>query len=792
MAARKAQALHLKGGLDPEAQAQDLHQSSPDTGVSGSQFREEGKKELAEAMAEASTAYLNKFDKAVESLLKMVHTGVYNRRGPAAHILAASLPAMAYQKETIPTLIKLGLIDRGDNKDGEHALGRGRSSRKGKQHSVSREGDGAPYAAKWGITPPPSGVVRVLVDIRKGKQLQHSVSREGDGASYAAKWGITPPPSGVVRVLVDNRKGKQLQHSVSREGDGAPYAAKWGITSHRAGLVGVLVDSEVPAHALCAGACLALITTAYSTSAALPEAAKKVLIKDNWTRRVLEAGAWPNLVSCLAVLPECTELQQVVAIAMMHLAEELATKYDEIQLEHEISLRRSRSSSRSRSPRREPRHADAPAVSLSQLPLESPNGLTPRLLRWNSLTKPPGILIRDAGETEGMDMGPDLHRVFRLLLHGRFDSTEEAVKVLAQLLKSRDMSVVQCAAMATFHLASIPTLKEPLGVVGVVESLVTYIRRWVDLFSASDQHDERHACEWVMTALEKLMQEPGGSNNVQRFSQCWKKMEDKREGDILEMNGFGYLMDVVPGQVPGKMGETEMELIERTMWSGFGWGRGQVVAPAGSDPTLKASRAPLKRGSHSSSSGGALKGKAGEAAAKGASSSGLFPHKGSHSSSSGSAVKGKAGVAAAKGTTSSVKTFQGFPQKGQPLELQWSALKGKAGVAAAKGASSSERAATRAPVAETSRERHGCLLRREPHHLGSHSSSSGGGLKGKAGAPAANGSAYLLSGPSFVSAGSHSSSSGGGLKGKAGVAAAKGSANLLSGPSFVSAVHLST
>ncbi len=53
------------------------------------------------------------------------------------------------------------------------------------------------------------------------------------------------------------------------------------------------------------------------------------------------------------------------------------------------------------------------------------------------------------------------------------------MQVLSQLIHSPDHNVVHFAALATFHLAAIPDLKEPLGETGAITALVAYARRWV-------------------------------------------------------------------------------------------------------------------------------------------------------------------------------------------------------------------------------------------------------------------------------------------------------------------------
>ncbi len=61
-----------------------------------------------------------------------------------------------------------------------------------------------------------------------------------------------------------------------------------------------------------------------------------------------------------------------------------------------------------------------------------------------------------------------------------FECLEAAVAVLPELLYSEDARVVYFAALATYHLAIVPDIKEPLGNVGSIAALVAYMRRCGD------------------------------------------------------------------------------------------------------------------------------------------------------------------------------------------------------------------------------------------------------------------------------------------------------------------------
>ena len=50
-------------------------------------------------------------------------------------------------------------------------------------------------------------------------------------------------------------------------------------------------------------------------------------------------------------------------------------------------------------------------------------------------------------------------------------------QVLLSLLGTHEAEALLFASLATFHLASIPELREPLGVAGAVTALVAAVRR---------------------------------------------------------------------------------------------------------------------------------------------------------------------------------------------------------------------------------------------------------------------------------------------------------------------------
>lgn len=67
--------------------------------------------------------------------------------------------------------------------------------------------------------------------------------------------------------------------------------------------------------------------------------------------------------------------------------------------------------------------------------------------------------------------------MYRLLLGGVWQKVEDAVAVLPRLLHCGDPTVLLFGARAVWHLAGVPQLREPLGEVGAVATLMASVRR---------------------------------------------------------------------------------------------------------------------------------------------------------------------------------------------------------------------------------------------------------------------------------------------------------------------------
>ncbi|KAF5832483.1 hypothetical protein DUNSADRAFT_11605 [Dunaliella salina] len=497
----------------------------------------------AAVKARAGCAALDQQEQTTLLLMQMLVQGLKSPcNGPATHLLSSAMVVMAHEPAAVPMLLKLGLIDAGDQKGllSSSAISAGKP-KQAKRGVLSQER----WSMELSDMPPRGGVMGVMSRAHHANHARCLVALIACVAlaNPGPPSGKPPNPCWVFEASPIPKESTPSENGLERAG---------GIKHN-----GTKEEEE-----------------------------DSVLAREgaNGRLRLLRAGAWPLLQACRDTCesPQTSELQQALAIAYMYLGQEIEQSYNKV-LEAARQERRAQRAS-------VPAAADTGAAAASSAAAVTETGdLKPSGSHTvDSISKDgasqqsslPSTLTRNESyetlsdtdsmlEQEGQEV--NMEPVYKLLLASKYSTLEEAVKPLCELLSCGSVSVGSddasaslagihmFASLATHSLAAVPGLKEPLGEAGAIPALVDIIRRWVDL-PLIDQRSQKRSAENALAALTRLMQGPEGAENIMRFAASWKTGSKEAVAREL-MKEFGAA-----------------DLVGEASWSP--WGRGSKHAAA--------------------------------------------------------------------------------------------------------------------------------------------------------------------------------------------------------------------
>ena len=405
-----------------------------------------------------------------------------------------------------------------------------------------------------------------------------SLGLEPASLALLVRSGLVDLGDTVSEVLTKQQRSKNQKQGIAQ-----PRESSLGLTNNQRGLVGQMVDTGKGEHAECAAALLALtVMGERKLNGEARDESKANLASQLWAGRVIRAGGWNLLTLCLEILPRSREMQTVVAIAARYMAEEIAIRaMHQEERDSEVS--------------HEGDEAHDKSVDLAT-PKERPDPRldTERPLNPSSDREWLGVNTVDMNQEatatatdsiKGKGKASQLLDMFVPSSSRGTMTLPQALSLLSCLINNGDAAAtgavsspqaVMFSSIACHHLAVVDRLRDPLGEAGLVASLMSAARRWVD-GTISEQRDQRRTTEWVMAALLQLLQGREGKKNVDRLAKAYKPPTAEEEA-MREMKTFGNSAEQKPGAKPLTPVRTPDDLISSTLWHGLGWGKGGLGA----------------------------------------------------------------------------------------------------------------------------------------------------------------------------------------------------------------------